>query len=264
MTNIKFDISSLKKYLSTNNIIVSNDDLTKLNSIFSQCDTISENGEQSPDGKLTGDEVPTFQRMIAENLSKISIYLRGFINSLAGVKTQNSQNIQQAPQVQQVECHRTHKELEIYNQKLNEAKNILLENANNLGLSEDETNYIKNITTESIDYGAGRYDEDSDKVIFNTNDKNQPNVANFVKIIMHEVTHGIRKNEPHTQAQELACERRGIEIARKLYDQGIIDNFIIYGDENRFADIESLDSTEKTEDFLNYWVKTRYGRLKEK
>ena len=117
---------------------------------------------------------------------------------------------------------------------------------------------------ESIDYGAGRYDEDSDKVIFNTNDKNQPNVANFVKIIMHEVTHGIRKNEPHTQAQELVCERRGIEIARKLYDQGIIDNFIIYGDENRFADIESLDSTEKTEDFLNYWVKTRYSRLKEK
>ena len=81
---------------------------------------------------------------------------------------------------------------------------------------------------------------------------------------MHEVTHGIRQKEPHTQEQELACERRGIEIARKLYDQGIIENFIIYGDENRYADIECLDSTEKTEDFLNYWVKTRYSKLKEK
>ena len=114
MANIHFDINSFNSYLSANKIKVSNDDLTQLNSIFSQCDTISENGEQSPDGKLTGDEVPTFQRMVAENLSKMSNYLRGFIDSLAGVKTQNSQNIQQAPQVQQVECHRTQEELEIY------------------------------------------------------------------------------------------------------------------------------------------------------
>ena len=68
MANIQFDINSFNSYLSANKIKVSNDDLTQLNSIFSQCDTISENGEQSPDGKLTGDEVPTFQRMVAENL----------------------------------------------------------------------------------------------------------------------------------------------------------------------------------------------------
>ena len=102
MANIQFDINSFNNYLSANNIKVSNSELSQLNSIFSQCDTLSENGEQKPDGKLTGDEVPTFQRMVAENLSKMSNYLRGFIDSLAGVKTQNSQNIQQAPQVQQV------------------------------------------------------------------------------------------------------------------------------------------------------------------
>ena len=53
MANIQFDINSFNSYLSANKIKVSNDDLTQLNSIFSQCDTISENGEQSPDGKLT-------------------------------------------------------------------------------------------------------------------------------------------------------------------------------------------------------------------
>ena len=71
MANIQFDINSFNNYLSANNIKVSNSELSQLNSVFSQCDTLSENGEQKPDGKLTGDEVPTFQRLVAENLSKI-------------------------------------------------------------------------------------------------------------------------------------------------------------------------------------------------
>ena len=254
MANIQFDINSFNSYLSANKIKVSNDDLTQLNSIFSQCDTISENGEQSPDGKLTGDEVPTFQRMVAENLSKMSNYLRGFIDSLAGVKTQNFQNIQQAPQVQQVECHRTSEELEIYNQKLNEAKNLLINNADNLGLSEEEVGYIKNIGTESITNGPARYDRNQNKVIFNTNDLNPPNVGSFVKIIMHEITHGLKKDEKYSQAQELACEQRGIDVARKLYDQGVIDNFTIWGDKNGLVDIESLDSSEKIDNYLNRWI----------
>lgn len=264
MANIQFDIKSFNKYLSANNIIVSDIDLAKLNSIFSLCDVFTENGEHRPDGKLTGDELPTFQSMIAKKMGNVSNYVRNFIDSLAEFNPQNSQNKQQSPRIQQVECHRTGEECTIYNQNLDKAKNILINNANSLGLSEQEVSYIKNISTESIDYGAARYDKDSDRVIFNINDKNQPNVANFVKIIMHEVTHGIRKNEPHKQTQEVACERRGIEIARKLYDKGVIDNFIIYGDANLYADIESLDTTDKTEDFLNYWVKTRYSKLEEK
>ena len=264
MANIQFDINSFNNYLSANNIKVSNSELSQLNSIFSQCDTLSENGEQKPDGKLTGDEVPTFQRLVAENLSKISNYVSGFIDSLAGVKAQNSQNTQQTPRIQQVKCLKSEEELKLYEQKLNEAMDILINNADQLGLSEQEMSYIKNIGTESIDFGAARHDPSSDRVLFNINDNNPPDVGNFVKIIMHEVTHGIKQKESHTQAQELDCEQRGIDIARKLYEQGLIDNFIIFGDENCYADIESLDTNKKTEKFLNYWVKTYYGKLEEK
>ena len=58
-----------------------------------------------------------------------------------------------------------------------------------------------------------------------------------------------------TQAQELACEQRGIEIARKLYDENLIDNFPIWGDQNGIVDIEGLNSSEKTNDYLNRWIK---------
>lgn len=255
MANIQFDINSFKSYLSANKIKVSNNDLTQLNSIFSQCDTISENGEQSPDGKLTGDEVPTFQKMVAENLSKMSNHLRGFIDSLSGVKSIDTQQKAQMPEIREVECRRTNEELKDYNNKLAEAKNILIENAEKLGLSEEELSYIKTITTESITYGPARYDRNSDSVIFNTNDQNPPDVGNFVKIIMHEITHGIKKNESYTQVQELACEQRGIEVARKLYDEDKISNFTIWGDRNGFFDIESLSSSEKTNDYLNRWIK---------
>ena len=254
MANIQFDINSFNNYLSANNIKVSNDDLTQLNSIFSQCDTLSENGEQKPDGKLTGDEVPTFQKMVAENLAKISNYVRGFIDSLAGSKTQNSQNTQQAPQIQPVKCHRSAEELKFYEQKLNEAKDILINNAKNLGLTDQEVSYIKNIGTESITNGPARYDRDLDKVFFNTNDLNQPDTGSFVKIIMHEITHGLKRNEKYTQSQELACEQRGVDIARKLYDQGVIDNFTIWGDKNGLIDIASLNSTKKTNDYLKRWI----------
>ena len=255
MANIQFDINSFNNYLSANNIKVSNSELSQLNSIFSQCDTLSENGEQKPDGKLTGDEVPSFQRMVAENLSKISNYVRGFIDSLAGVKPINTQQKAQMPEIQEVECHRTNEELKIYNQKLEEAKNVLIENAEKLGLSKQELSYIKTITTESITNGPARYDRSSDRVTFNINDQNPPHVGSFVKIIMHEITHGIKKNERYTQAQELACEQRGIEIARKLYDENMIDNFPIWGDQNGIVDIEDLNSSEKTNDYLNRWIK---------
>ena len=255
MANIQFDINSFNNYLSANNIKVSNDDLSQLNSIFSKCDILSEDGSQQPDGKLTGDEVPTFQRMLAEKLSSISNYVRNFIDSLAGVKSVDTQQKTQIPEIREVECHRTNEELKIYNQKLEEAKNVLIENAEKLGLSEQELSYIKTITTESITNGPARYDRNSDRVIFNTNDKNPPDVGSFVKLIMHEITHGIKKNEKYTQAQELVCEQRGVEVARKLYDENLIDNFPIWCDQNGLIDIESLSSSEKTNDYLNRWIK---------
>lgn len=195
MAEIKIDLASFNSYLKDNNVRLSDNDVAQINSIFTQCDTVGENGEQGADGKLTGDEVPTFQRLVMEKLSNISNYLMNFINSLANPNDVKNQQVQQPqmPQIQQVECHRTQKEQEEYKAKFEQARSILINNAETLGLSQEEISYINKIDYESISQGPARYDRVKDQVFFNINDQNPPEVGGFVKIIMHEITHGVLK-----------------------------------------------------------------------
>lgn len=83
MTEIKINLSSFNSYLKDNNIMLSDNDFAQISSIFSQCDIIDEAGIQKPDGKLTGDEVLTFQKLIMEKMSKLGRNLRNYIDSLA-------------------------------------------------------------------------------------------------------------------------------------------------------------------------------------
>ena len=258
MAEIKINLASFNSYLKDNNVNLSENDVAQLNSIFTQCDTINENGEQEPDGKLTGDEVPTFQRLVMEKLSNIANYVMDFINSLANPNDVKNQSIQQPqmPQIQQVECHRTQKEQEEYIAKFEEARSILINNAETLGLSQEEINYINKIEFESISQGPARYDREKDQVFFNINDKNPPEVGGFVKIIMHEITHGVLKNTNYTQAQELACETRGITVAKKLYDslEGNDKekfNFHIYQN----LSMTDLKDDNDVNNYLNNWIK---------
>ena len=59
MAEIKLDLINLISYLKENSKI-SEIEVNKVNSIFTQCDTICEDGTQGADGKLTKDEVRTF------------------------------------------------------------------------------------------------------------------------------------------------------------------------------------------------------------
>ena len=146
MAEIKFDLTSFNSYLKANNIELSNTDIAQINSIFTQCDTVGENGEQGADGKLTGNEVPAFQKLVMEKMSNIANYVRNFIDSLANPNDIKNQPVQQAqkPKIQQVECHRTQQEQEEYMVKFEQARNILIKDATILGLSQEEINYIKN------------------------------------------------------------------------------------------------------------------------
>ncbi len=282
MSEIKFDLTSFNSYLKANNVQLSEDDNAQINSIFTQCDTVSEDGKQSADGKLTGDEVPTFQRLVSEKLSNIANYLTGFIDSLANPNDLKNKSTRQSqiPQIQQVNCHRTQKEQEEYKAKFEQARNILLNNTEMLGLSQEEINYITNIDFESIEVEGpktvktpngefpasypARYDIDKDQVLFNINDIVEPEVGSFVKNIMHEVTHGILKNTKYTQVQELACETRGITIAKKLYDSMKENekekmNFHIYPN----LSISDLKKDTDINNYLNDWIKN-YSYLPDK
>ena len=214
MPSIKFDLKMLTSYLQTNNTELSKEDIAQINSIFTRCDTCNEKGEKIADGLLTDDEVPAFQMLIQKELSNFSGALTSFINNLAGVK--KDENLSQ---IQHVKSHRTDAEIEIYKAKVEEAKSILLEKAVYLGLSAEEVRYIESIDYESIKEGAARYDSSKDKIWFNTNDYNTAdNVYGFIKIIMHEVTHGVLHKTEYNNKQEIACEKRAIEVVKKLYD----------------------------------------------
>lgn len=197
-----------------------------------------------------------------EKLSNIANYLRGYIDNLAN-KNQSAQQ-PQMPQIQQVECHRTQKEQEEYRAKFEKAKNILINNAEKLGLSDEEINYINKIDFESISQGAARYDKEKDQVFFNMNDQNPAEIGGFVKIIMHEITHGVLKNTNYTQAQELACETRGITIAKKIYDNLNDEekrNFDFHIYQN--ISMSDLKDDNDVNNYLNSWIKN-YSYLPEK
>lgn len=240
-------------YFSENNSQISKSDMEKLNSIFTECDA---------DGNevLENDEVPNFQKAVVQKLGHIWNYVKAFIDGIAGEPVQQVQG----PQIQNVECHRNEEQQKDYKAKLAEAKNILENNAEKLGLTETELEYLKNFDMEkdleSITDGPARHDRDSDKVIFNINDRNEPNVGNFVKILIHEITHGVRKEEEHTKSQERACESRGTEVARKAYEMGLIDDFVVWGDEKAMYKISDLDSEGK-QTYLNHWINKCYSYL---
>ena len=265
----KSDIAKFMQYLKESDVQFSEVNATQINSIFEQCDTVNENGEQCPDGKLSGDEVPKFQKMIMEKMIDISSHLQKFVDNLAKPSVEKIRKTEQIqkPEAKPVECDKTPEEQELYKKNLNIAKNILIKNAETLELSREEINYINNIDLESITYGAARYDRESDKVIFNINDSNKTSVGYFVKIIMHEVTHGILKDTNYSQEQELVCESRGITVAKKLYEninnQAIKEyfDFPICKDKNgNVISLSNVDENNNMDTYLNEWIKN-YSHL---
>lgn len=253
--SVSFNIIEFQKYLR--NMGMQENDIQSATSIFMECDKYNAYGQLGADGMLTGDEVPTFQKTIAEKMSNLVEPLWNFVCSLAKPNDIGpSAKVPQMLQIQQVECHRTQQELQEYKAKFEQARNILINNAEELGLTPEETDYIKNrINFESVSLGPARYDREADIVFFNTNDTNPPEVGGFVKIIIHEITHGILRNTKYTQAQELACETRAIEIAKKLYDsmgdeEKETFNFHIY---NNISMSDLKDDTD-INNYLNNWI----------
>ena len=80
---------------------------------------------------------------------------------------------------------------------------------------------------------------------------------------MHEITHGVLKNTNYTQAQELACEKRGLEIAQKIYnsmEEKDKKEFNFYIFQN--LSISDLKNDNDINDYLNNWIKN-YSYLPE-
>lgn len=82
---------------------------------------------------------------------------------------------------------------------MQEAIKTIEDNQELLGLSDEEIEYIKNGKIESIEQGSARYDKGDDQLKFNINDLNKPNKGNFIKVLIHEVTHASIKSGNNTK-----------------------------------------------------------------
>ena len=71
MANISFDLAGFNNFIRESKINLSETDLSGLNTIFSECDTVSEAGEKRADGKLTGDEMREFFSKLTGNLKTL-------------------------------------------------------------------------------------------------------------------------------------------------------------------------------------------------
>lgn len=171
------------------------------------------------------------------------------------------EQMQEMPETEECECWRNEEQQKEYKDTLEKAKQLLAKYADELGLTEEEKLWIKNTDTESISYGSARADREGHVIKFNLNDIFTPNKALYIKVLMHEITHQTI-NRPNSQAQEKACERRGIEIARKLYNSGLVDDFTVCGIYHPVK-LSEVNDDEKMEAFINDWCNACYSHLPE-
>lgn len=143
-----------------------------------------------------------------------------------------------------------------YKKTLDDAKNILIDKAEILELTKEEVELIKNIEIESINYGAARFDRKYNVLLFNINDRNSPNKNEFVKVIIHELTHGTKGNSKgkNSQSEERMCETRALKAALKLIDMGVIDDFTIPSMPQPI-NISSLSDDLSVDNYVKEWIK---------
>lgn len=257
MANVSFNLTSFNNFLKESKINLSETDLSGLNTIFSECDTVSELGEKRPDGKLTGDEMREFFSKLNGNLrTLVDKYLISTNEESANNVAQGADNKQdrRGIQLKPVMCEKAPAEQKKFNEMLENAKNILLENKDKLGLTDEEIKYISSATTESVNYGAARYDNRNDNVRFNLNGQT-PSESNMIKILLHEVNHAVLKS-PNSQAQERECESKAIKRAYILYQQGAIDDAAIYQSrtDGKLYNISDFKDDESLNTFIELWL----------
>ncbi len=58
--DLKMNLEGMNKFFRDNGVKLNSKDTAKINTIFSECDVENTNGEEKPDGELTGQERTNF------------------------------------------------------------------------------------------------------------------------------------------------------------------------------------------------------------
>lgn len=147
-----------------------------------------------------------------------------------------------------------------FRENLESAKNIILNNAESLGLTSQEIEIIKGAGIESVDVGISRADKQTRKLFFNVNTEmiKEPNVGFFVELLLHETNHVSQfgTTDGSSKTEERACETRAINLAYQLQQQGLIEDYTIPVGSG--FKLSSLSSDEQIEEYISTWLGQYY------
>ena len=243
MNSFKLNLNVIQQFIFANKL-TEQVSYSEIKNIFDESNQYLENGEKGRDEYLTGNEVPTFHRLLKEKSSKFYGYIGRLMNSIT-VDENNETSL--------VKCNKTEEQRKMYEDNLNKAKEIIEQNQSFLELSDEEVNYMKNAVLVSEKNGSARYDMESNAILFNLNDGiSVPDTSSLVKVLLHEVTHAMIKSGKPTDEEESVCEKRALTLAYKLYKNGKINDFKIINGLNK--SLSDLDKPEKIDNFVSRWI----------
>ena len=157
MANIKLNLNIIEQFIRNNDLSkkIAFDDIKN---IFDEANQYLEDGTKGKDKYLTGDEVPTFQHLIEQKCSEFSKYYGKLLASF----TTNDDGKQTI-----IECNKSKEDIALYKKNLDDAKKIIETNYKDIGLTEEELQYVQKASAVIEQKGCARYDKESDIILFN-------------------------------------------------------------------------------------------------
>lgn len=251
--SMEIKLSDITTYFADGKTTLTNNEVKILNSIFDKCDV---------DGNdvLENDEVPNFQQVASKELGKAWNVIKSFIDGLAGTEPPQ-QKSSSAPQVQEVPCQLTPEEQRAFDKALQDAKDIITRNQEKLGLTNLEVEYIQNATTESINIGMARVDNNSLKFNYNCEISKLADSNLMTKFLIHEATHAsIRAQNGDTgnsKTEERICETRALNCAVQLLNDNQIDDCLVTPEGMKLSDLKN--NPENLNNFVAEWLDDKHN-----
>ena len=216
-SKINFDKAGIAAFFKEKGVQISATEESQINSIFDECDTeIGMQGQKGQDGKLNSNEAIKFLNTVGANLKHLFQNVHEFFIGFAksrGVDLPKA-NVLSQQGINPSEC-------------LEDAKSIIEQNWQDLGLTEKELEFIKAAKIYYNDFGSA--EAKGGELLVNENSPVQSK-EHLIKKLIHEASHYSKSTLLDTWEEEYEVEKRALELTAKLIEKDKNDNIIPYGE----------------------------------
>jgi len=249
-SKINFDKAGIAAFFKEKGVQISATEESQINSIFDECDTeIGMQGQKGQDGKLNSNEAIKFLNTVGANLKHLFQNVHEFFVGFAksrGAELPKANVLSPQQGINPSEC-------------LEDAKAIIEQNWQVLGLTEKELEFIKAAKIYYNDFGSA--EAKGGELLVNENSPVQSK-EQLIKKLIHEASHYSKSTLLDTWEEEYEVEKRALELTAKLIEKDKNDNIIPYGEYG--VDILELAKDEKLmHEKLMQWLNIAYKNMPE-